>query len=95
MALEDAVRETTITGKNQINLPAASVRKLGWERGDRLIVQVVGEDLMVLLKRPDNWTEAFAGKLSGVFGNHEEVLRYLAEERRGWGSDAEPGAEKD
>ncbi len=45
-------RETTITGKNQITLPAEAIRELGWERGDRLVAQVVGRDMLVLMRRP-------------------------------------------
>jgi bifunctional DNA-binding transcriptional regulator/antitoxin component of YhaV-PrlF toxin-antitoxin module len=76
--------ETTITGKNQISLPARAVRALGWERGDRLLVEVFGQDMLLLMKRPDSWTDALAGTLTGVFGAHTEVLRYLDEERRSW-----------
>ena len=79
------VGETTITGKNQVSLPAQGVRHLGWERGDRLIVQVLGEDAMILRRRPESWADYFAGKLPGVFGStHEEILRYLEEERASW-----------
>ena len=78
------VGETTITGKNQVSLPAQGLRDLGWARGDRLIVQVIGKDMLLLLRQPDDWVEAFAGKLGDVFGNHEDTLRYLDEGRRGW-----------
>ena len=84
-ALVSTVGETTITGKNQVSLPAQGVRHLGWERGDRLIVQVLGEDAMILRRRPESWAESCAGKLPGVFGStHEEILRYLDEERASW-----------
>lgn len=78
------VGEVTITGKNQVSLPAEGLRLLGWEKGDRLIVTVQDGGIMVLMRRPENWTEAFAGQLSHVFGTHEENLRYLEEERRSW-----------
>jgi bifunctional DNA-binding transcriptional regulator/antitoxin component of YhaV-PrlF toxin-antitoxin module len=78
------VGETTLTGKNQVSLPAAGIRKLGWNRGDRLLVETIGDDVMVLVRRPENWTEAFAGRLSDVFGTHEETLRWLEEERESW-----------
>ena len=41
MTAAKMVGETTITGKNQISLPAEGVRALGWQRGDHLLVQVV------------------------------------------------------
>ena len=77
-------RETTITGKNQITLPAETVRELGWERGDRLVAQVVGPDMLVLMRRPDSWADFFAGRLGHLFGTHEENLEWLDQERRSW-----------
>ena len=90
MKTRSPARETTITGKNQITLPAESVRQLGWAKGDRLLVDVIdvgGLQMMVLLRHLDNWAETFAGRLTGVFGTHEETLRYLEEERRSWGEE--------
>lgn len=84
MKAPEMVGETTLTGKNQISLPAHGVRLLGWERGDRLLVEVIGEDMMVLIRRPKRWSKEFAGRLTDVFGTHEETLRYRAEERRSW-----------
>ncbi len=81
------LKETTITGKNQVTLPAEAVRQLGWEKGDRLIVNVIdmnGLKMMTLMRRPEDWGEAFAGRFAGVFGTHEENLAYLEEERRSW-----------
>ena len=78
------VGETRLTSKNQVSLPAQGVRELGWERGDVLIVEVFGGDAMLLMRRPTNWAEAFGGRLGDVFGDHEDTLRYLQEEREGW-----------
>ena len=75
-------RETTITGKNQITLPTEAVRELGWERRDRLVAQVVGRDMLVLMRRPDSWADFFAGRLGHLFGTHEENLEWLDQERR-------------
>jgi bifunctional DNA-binding transcriptional regulator/antitoxin component of YhaV-PrlF toxin-antitoxin module len=77
------IGETTLTGKNQITLPAAGVRQLRWTKGDRLLVEMMG-NILVLVRRPENWTEAYAGRLSHVFGTHEETLRWLEEERQNW-----------
>lgn len=76
--------ETTLTGKNQVSLPAKSMRELGWERGDRLIVEILGDDMLLLIRRPQRWTEAFAGRLAHVFGTHEETIQWLDEERDSW-----------
>ena len=78
------VGTTTITGKNQISLPANGMRALGWERGDQLLVEVLGEDMLVLVRRPQSWADRFSGQMGDVFGTHEDTLRYLDEERRSW-----------
>ena len=69
--------ETKITSKNQVSLPVGSLHELGWQRGDRLLVSVLGDGMLVLTRRPENWTQAFSGKLGDVFGEHEDTLRYL------------------
>lgn len=78
------VGETTITGKNQISLPAQGLRELGWARGDHLIVQIVGKDMLVLMRQPEDWVAAFSGQMGDVFGDHDDTLRYLDDERRSW-----------
>lgn len=78
------VGETTLTGKNQVSLPAQGIRELGWERGDTLIVETLDGEGMLLLRRLRSWTDFFAGKLSHVFGDHAENLAWLEEEQRGW-----------
>jgi len=81
VTLPETVGETTITGKNQISLPAEAVRRLGWQKGDRVIVKIQG-DRMILWRRPASWTEYFAGKMGDVFGDHDDTIRFLEEERR-------------
>ena len=76
--------ETRITGKNQISLPAQGLRELGWVRGDHLFVQIVGKDMLILMRQPQDWAAAFSGQMGDVFGDHEETLRYLDDERRSW-----------
>jgi bifunctional DNA-binding transcriptional regulator/antitoxin component of YhaV-PrlF toxin-antitoxin module len=85
--LPHLVGETTITGKNQISLPAKGLRELGWERGDQLLVEAVHGDMLVLFRRPTNWVDAFAGRLGDLFGNHDDTIAYLEEERRSWGEE--------
>jgi bifunctional DNA-binding transcriptional regulator/antitoxin component of YhaV-PrlF toxin-antitoxin module len=69
------VGETTITGKNQISLPAQGLRELGWGRGDHLVVQIVGEDMLLLMRHPDDCVAAFSGRMGDVFGDHQDTLR--------------------
>lgn len=76
--------EITITSKNQVSLPAASLKELGWQRGDKLIVNVLGNDTLVLTRRPESWADRFSGKMGHVWGDHDDTLRYLDEERASW-----------
>ena len=76
--------EITITSKNQVSLPAASLKALGWQRGDKLVVNVHGDGTLVLMKRPESWTDFYSGKMGDVWGDHEDTLRYLDEERASW-----------
>ena len=78
-----ATTEITLTGKNQVSLPAEQVRSLGWERGDHLLVEMRG-DTLVLKRRPASWTDTYAGMFSDIFGSHEETRAYLEHERRAW-----------
>jgi AbrB family looped-hinge helix DNA binding protein len=75
---------TTITGKNQVSIPARGMRALGWQKGDQLLVEVARGDLLVLVRRPARWADAFAGKLGDVFGDHDDTFAYLDEERQSW-----------
>lgn len=86
-ALPRLVGETTLTGKNQISLPAEGLRQVGWERGDRILVQAVYGDMLLLMRRPVRWADAFAGQLGDVFGSHEDTMAFLEEERRSWDED--------
>jgi len=76
--------ETTITGRGQVTLPARGLREMAWRRGDHLLVQKLGPDVVLLVRRPANWTESFAGRLTEVFGDHDAVLRYVQGERAAW-----------
>ena len=87
--LPEKVGETKITGKRQITLPAEGVRRLGWETGDVLIVEIVEDPITCipevrLWRKPKNWTEYFSGKLGHVYGTHEETIAELEEMRAEW-----------
>lgn len=77
-------KEVVISGKNQITLPAATTRAAGWQRGDHLLVHVIGGDMVVLMRKPTDWVARFAGALSDVFGTSEEARAYLERERQTW-----------
>ena len=83
-SLEQAVGEVTITGKNQITLPVAATRAAHWERGDRLVVFLLQGDMVLLMRKPTNWAQTFAGSLSDVFGSSDDTRAYLEQERAAW-----------
>lgn len=82
--------EITITSENQVSLPAASLKELGWQQGDRLLVHVLGNDTLIFTKRPTStkgptsWADFYSGKMGDVWGDHEDNMRYLDEERASW-----------
>lgn len=71
-----------VSSRNQIALPSAVRKQLNIQAGDRLLVDVQG-DVIVLLPKPENYVTYMAGL-------HKEVWRdvdpatYLNEERAVW-----------
>lgn len=87
---KEAVSTATVTlsSKHQITLPVDLVRGLNLKPGDRLVVELI-DDHLVVMAQPSSWVEYFAGSLKGVYGHTvEEVDRYIAEVRHGWDIDA-------
>lgn len=78
----------TITGKRQITLPADVCRTLGFHQGDRLTVQVVGDEIRIRRDEPvvlrplrkDSSLLKFIGVASGPPDLAENHDKYLAEE---------------
>lgn len=70
-----------ISSKNQIVVPLEAREKLGLRPGDRLLVTVEGERI-VMEKAPEDLAAALGGLLQGCFG--DDLDRYLAEERGSW-----------
>ena len=79
-------RTTTLSSKHQISLPAALVRELGLEPGDKLSVRL--EDGSIVLRpRPRDWVSYLAGSMPGYYGKtKEEIDAYLKEVRGDWGT---------
>ena len=82
--MRDLVGEATITGRGAVNLPARALRGTGWKRGDRLFVELVDDEVVILSRRPEQIADAFAGKLTHLFPDPEDTRRFLAEERGSW-----------
>lgn len=76
--------EATLSSKYQVTLPMDVVRALGLKGGDKLVVTLV-EDHVVLMPKPANWAAWANGRLKGVYGTTPETVdHYLREERAGW-----------
>ena len=77
----------TLSSKHQITLPAALVRKLGLEPGDKLGVEL-RDGRIVLTRQPrtaEEWVRRFSGALKGLYGETvEELDEYVRRERESW-----------
>ena len=71
----------TLSSKHQVTLPVDMVRSLGLKAGDKLVAELI-DGHIILLPKPESWTDYFAGSLKGVYGSTiEEINRYITEER--------------
>ena len=74
----------TVSSKHQITLPREIVRALDIERGSKLLIELI-DDQIVLLPPPDNPVDYFMGSLKGVYGNSvEEIDQHFRELRGDW-----------
>ncbi len=71
-----------VSNRYQIAIPSAARKQLGIEAGDRLLVDVQG-DVIVLLPKPENYVTYMAGLHKEVWHNVEPTV-YLNEERAAW-----------
>jgi AbrB family looped-hinge helix DNA binding protein len=77
----DGMATTRLSSKRQITVPVKMARALGLEPGDRIILRLEG-DHIVLIPAPDSLADTMAGSLEGRYG---DVERYIREERGSWG----------
>src|SRR6266540_553492 len=76
--------DLTLSSKRQVTLPAAMVRELGLEAGDKLVARL-DDGAITLTPRPRSWLEYVTGPPLGVYGKtKEEVDAYIREVREGW-----------
>ena len=76
--------EVTISGRGVVNLPARALRSTGWRRGDRLFVEILDDEIVILSKRPAQIADALAGRLTHLFPDPEDTRRFLDQERASW-----------
>ena len=73
----------TMTSKNQITLPIEIARQLSVKPGDKLVVELV-EDHVVLMPQPGSWADYVIGSVKGVYGaRREDIDSYINEVRYG------------
>ncbi|OAT79815.1 AbrB/MazE/SpoVT family DNA-binding domain-containing protein [Desulfotomaculum copahuensis] len=73
-----------ISSKRQITLPARLCRALNLKEGDRLALEIKG-DQITFTRVPDNITHFFSGIARGVYGaTSRQVDEYVREERDSW-----------
>jgi AbrB family looped-hinge helix DNA binding protein len=70
--------ETTLSSKNQIVIPRGARETLGVKQGDRLLI-VIRRNVVVLLPKPKNHAKAIRGIGTGLY-----AADYLKKERKGW-----------
>jgi antitoxin ChpS len=73
-----------VSSKRQVTLPAAMLRELGVEPGDRLVARR-DDGRIVLSPRPKSWVDYVSGSARGTYGRtKEEIDSYIRELREGW-----------
>ena len=72
------VKKVTISSKNQIVIPREARQALGVKAGDKLMVVVRG-DVVIVLQKPKSHQQAIRGLACGVYSR-----RYLKKERQSW-----------
>jgi AbrB family looped-hinge helix DNA binding protein len=77
-AMTQATTQATISSKNQIVIPREAREALGVKPGDKLVVVVQGERVIVL-KNPKSHRAAIRGLGQGVY-----PAGYLQKERESW-----------
>jgi AbrB family looped-hinge helix DNA binding protein len=73
-----AMAEATLSAKNQIVIPREAREALGVKPGDKLLVVVRG-DRVIVLQKPKSFHAAIRGIARGVYPSN-----YLEQERGSW-----------
>jgi AbrB family looped-hinge helix DNA binding protein len=70
--------EATLSSKNQIVIPREARERLGLKPGDKLLVVVQG-DVLIVRSKPESFERALRGIARGVYPPD-----YLEKERQSW-----------
>ncbi len=79
MGVKDSVK---VSRRYQISLPSRVRRLLNIEAGDRLLVDVQG-NMIILLPRPEDYVGYMAGLHKEIW-QQVDTTKYLNEEREAW-----------
>ena len=71
-----------VSSKHQIAVPAEARKRLNIKSGDTLIVEVVGDHL-VLMREPEDWAKYLEG-LGKEIWEGIDAQEYVKRERVGW-----------
>jgi len=71
-----------LSTKHQIVIPRDVRRQLGLAAGDRLMVEVQ-RDMIVLIPQPRNYTQRLRGLHKEIWRDSDAVT-FVREERKGW-----------
>jgi AbrB family looped-hinge helix DNA binding protein len=71
--------DATMSAKNQIVLPREARKALRLKPGDKVLVVVRGEKILLLLKKPKLYHVAIRGLARGAY-----TKTYLQNERQSW-----------
>jgi len=73
-----------VSSKRQITLPAAIYKRLGIQPGQKLLLEVQG-DKIILSPKTTSYAELLAGSVKNVYGRTaKEVDAYVRKERETW-----------
>ena len=70
--------EATLSSKNQIVIPREARKRMGLKPGDKLLVVMRGDD-MIVLRKPKSYRAAITGIGRGLYPPD-----YLKKERESW-----------
>jgi antitoxin component of MazEF toxin-antitoxin module len=76
--------ETKISPRGAVSLPAKLLREIGWQHGDRVFLELLDDDVVLLTRKPGSLAEALAGRLTHLFPGGDDTRRFLDEERADW-----------
>jgi bifunctional DNA-binding transcriptional regulator/antitoxin component of YhaV-PrlF toxin-antitoxin module len=74
-------RETRLSSRNQVTLPAEIVRQYGFAPGPRFFVEDFGDAILLVPDRPEEDEELPIGAYGRT---EEEIAAYIARERASW-----------